>query len=298
MNSSKIEEALKRARAGKDSGEATSGDAGKSAPPNLTDLQRGLPSQRAATTGAKPAPPSPNDAIASMAESDSYTAQQFAQRRFIHPNMPDVRVADAFRHLRTSVLQKANHKNFLMLVTGVGEHHGASFVARNLAAAIAFDENKTALLIDCNLQQPLQDELLRGEEKPLGLTDYLSAEEVTVEQIMLRLGMPRLRFIPAGRRVAAVREFFTAPKLKHLFQDLRERYPDRYIIADTAPVTLAADTKILLELVDFGLLVIPYGKATKAQIESSARAIGPEKLIGCVFNNEPVVRPGRRAASG
>jgi hypothetical protein len=37
------------------------------------------------------------------------------------------------------------------------------------------------------------------------------------------------------------------------------------------------------------VLVVPYGRVTDSQIESSIKAIGDKKLAGVVFNNEPAL---------
>jgi protein-tyrosine kinase len=46
------------------------------------------------------------------------------------------------------------HRNPVILVTGVNAGCGTSFLARNLAVSIAFDEARTAILMDCNLRRP------------------------------------------------------------------------------------------------------------------------------------------------
>jgi Mrp family chromosome partitioning ATPase len=68
---------------------------------------------------------------------------------------------------------------------------------------------------------------------------------------------------------------------------LLARYDDRYIFMDAAPITESADTRILVELCDFVLLVVPYGRVTKNRIQEAADAIGKDKLLGIVFNDVP-----------
>src|SRR5579863_330274 len=57
-----------------------------------------------------------------------------ADARIIYPEMPAHRVVDAFREIRTRILQACPSGNCIVLVTSVGG--GASFVALNLAAAL------------------------------------------------------------------------------------------------------------------------------------------------------------------
>ena len=68
---------------------------------------------------------------------------------------------DAFRELRTRLL--CGRRRQFRHPGGAGAAHGSggSFVARNLAAAFAFDTSKSALLIDCDLRHPSQHKTMR-----------------------------------------------------------------------------------------------------------------------------------------
>lgn len=278
---SKIEEALRRARAERGDEPAATGTAASS-----RDVWAGSDRPVPVASRGELVGLSAAEEIAHMREERPRGPAELAQFRIIDKDMADFRVADAFRQLRTSLLQKSNEKNFVLVVTSAGSGGGASFVALNLAAAIAFDESKTAMVVNCNLRSPALDDLVQTEGEVLGLTDYLTGKEKNVERIIHPIGIPRLRLIPAGKQSRSAMEYFTAPQLGHLIRSLRQRYRERYIIIDAPPVMESADARILSELSDHTLLVVPYGKATPAQVTDAALAIGEEKLIGCVLNNE------------
>ena len=101
------------------------------------------------TAGPHPQPGA-SRSIARMAEPHALTTRQLEERRLIHRHESARAQADAFREIRTRLLALGGEQNFVTLVTSVSPGSGGSFVARNLAAAFAFDEAKTALLIDCN----------------------------------------------------------------------------------------------------------------------------------------------------
>lgn len=224
--------------------------------------------------------------IASMNEPWQRDRKALAEKGIIYPGMDDNRVANAFRELRTKILQATRGRNCAILVTSTSKSAGCSFVARNLAVAFSFDESKTALLMDCNLADPSHHELISSDTRQ-GLTDYLKADNLSVEQIIHPVGIQRLRLIPAGGQLDITAEYFTSIKMKRLLKSIKERYPDRYIIIDAPPVMHSADTRILAEVCDYAILVVPYGKATHAQVLKASKAIGAHKLIGVVFNDEP-----------
>ena len=159
----------------------------------------------------------------------------------------------------------------------------------NLAAAIAMDETKTSLLVDCNLSDPDLSRLAVSDkpEAAIGLKDYLQNNNCSVKDIIYPTGIPRLRLIPTGLKNIPMAEYFTSLRLHRLFDEIKQRYTRRYIFVDAPPVSNDADARILAEVCDYVILVVPYGKVTEEQVLKAARAIGKEKLLGTVFNNEP-----------
>jgi protein-tyrosine kinase len=224
--------------------------------------------------------------IARMVEPTVLGRSVLSRKRIVYPGIANNAVVNAFRQLRTRLLQVSEGRSMALMVTSARSGSGASFTALNLAAAFAFDNTKTALLIDCNLHDAGLNGLLYSKSE-FGLIDYLEQNTTEVEEVIQPSGIPRLRWIPAGRRREMTTEVFTSALMRDLFQDLKNRYSDRYIIVDAPPITKSADAEILSDFCDYVLLVVPYGKATESQILAAAGAIDEKKLLGVVFNNTP-----------
>lgn len=275
---SKIEKALKKARAQESGKSATvpvnSGD-------EVLNVAVGAPVISTSTELMV----YPHD-IARMSEPWQLSEADRAESKIIFPEMEDHGVIDAFRTIRTKILQQAGAAKRIILVTSIAGKGGGSFVALNLAVAFGLDEKKTALLIDCNLRKGGSQTLVPPDAN-YGLTDYLESDDIPVDQIIHPVGIPRLRLVPAGRRSDVPTENLGSSKMKSLITELRERYQDRYIILDTSSVTDAADARVLQEMADITLLVVPYGRATEIQVWNAAKAIEPSKFFGVVFNDEP-----------
>lgn len=290
---SKIEEALRRAR-----GERADDHSPEPAPMHEREVEPRP--RREASRGGQLVGISAAEQIARMREESVRDRDELAARRIITKDMDDAQVADAFRHLRTNLFQRTESRNIVVMVSAVTADGGASFVSLNLAAAIAFDESATALLVNCNLHDPTLDELVQARQAPApGLTDLLTGEEQQVERIIHPIGIPRVRLIPAGSKSPSAMEYFTMPRLRHLLHELRKRYRERTVILDAPPITEAADARILSQLCDYVLLVVPYGRVTNVQVAAAAQAVGKDKLIGCVLNNErrmPMLSPRPRVA--
>jgi|SRR5262249_20486274 len=208
------------------------------------------------------------------------------QRGIIRSQDGEDPAVQAFRELRTKIVQLNHGQNAIILVTAVSRGCGASFVSRNLAAAFAFDVAKTALLIDCNLAKPSVHQLLRNAAVP-GLADYLENSSLDIDKIIHPLGIARLRLIPAGKAHEAPEEMLTSAKMKQLMDAVRRRYVERFVILDGPPMSKAADIRVLSELADYVLVVAGYGRSTNTQIAHCISAVGEKKLLGIVFNEEP-----------
>jgi len=226
--------------------------------------------------------------IALMEEGKILEGKSLSELKIIFSEMTDHKVANTYRDLRTKLIQKSQGKNFIAMVTSCTPGRENSSVALNLATAFSFDESKTSLLIDCDLNNPKLDKLLNLETDK-GLTDYLENEDIDINSILHKTGIKRLRMLPAGTSRETATEYFTSLRMRELMSSLLTRYSDRYIFIDSAPIADSADTRILVELCDFVLLVVPYGTVTKNRVKAAADAIGHDKLLGIIFNDVPKV---------
>lgn len=209
---------------------------------------------------------------------------QLEQRRMIHREASVRRQSDAFREIRTRLLEMAGQQNFVTLVVSVSPRSGGSFVARNLAAAFAFDEAKTSLLIDCNLRYPNQHKVMGVDPATGGLIDYIDHPSMGIGSVLYQTGIPRLRLIPAGNARENSGEFFSSFRMRAVLDSLRCRYADRYLFLDGPAIKGSPDARILSDMADFVVVVAGYGRDTPAAISQAAANFEPGKLAGVVFN--------------
>lgn len=222
--------------------------------------------------------------IALMQEGGALARSQLEVRRLIHRDESVTAVTDAFREVRTRLLELSDGQNFTTLVVPVSRGSGGSFVARNLAVAFAFDEAKTALLIDCDLRHPSQHEALGLDAEAPGLINYLEHPAHGIKPILHHTGIPRLRVIPAGKPREAQAEYFSSFRMRAVLDSLRCRYPDRYLFLDGPPIKGSPDARILSDLADFVVVVAGYGRDSSSAINRAVAGFDPSKLAGLVFN--------------
>jgi len=220
-----------------------------------------------------------------MPENKIVSKQKLAELKIIYQEMQNQNILNEFRALRATILQKTKGKNISLLVYSTEIDGGTSYIAINLATAIALDKQKTALLLNCNFNEtPDYESLVENNER--GLIDYLT-EGIDLAKVIHHTGIPKLRIIPAGSKAHIDDELFTKNKMQYLLLELKNRYADRIVVIDAPPITESADLKLLTESIDYALLVIPYAKTKTKKVHKAINIIGKEKIIGAVINNIP-----------
>jgi len=223
--------------------------------------------------------------ISKMSEVHNFTGPELDNLKILHQASGNNNILKVFRELRTQAYTRFAGRNFVCLVTSVCPQGGASYTTSNLAAAIALDKSKSSVVVDCNFYAPSMDALLSAAAN-LGLTDYLSIQEMGIEFVLYASGIKRMRIIPSGKNIGGATEKLSSGKMKTFVRELRARYPDRFILIDSPSVgDFSADVRILAELCDFVLLVVPYGKVSRSQVKASIDIIGEHRIAGVVFNN-------------
>lgn len=225
-----------------------------------------------------------SQSIRQMAEIGLLDQKTLDAKKIIGPGTKDKAFLNTFREIRTKLVQASNKQNFVALVNSVVEGGGGTFTAVNLAAVFALDKSKTALLVDCNLYEPSLDKLFDLQPE-YGLTDYLEDPSLDIDDIIYATGVERLRLIPAGSFREAGAEYFSSERMANFLAAVASRYPDRYIFIDAPPAAESAEGRIVAELSNYGIVVVPYGKVTSQQVNNTIEAIGKDKVVGVIFNN-------------
>ncbi len=227
--------------------------------------------------------------LANMEEAKLFSDRQLELLGIVHPRSKNRPLVDAMRQLRTKLYSLKQEGNFSVLVSSVLPQGGGSFVALNLAATIAFDKAKTSLLVDANLHDPVIHKLLKliGRDDSHGLLEYLEHPELGVEHIVSPSGIPRMRVIPIGSHTEISAEHFTSARYKQLMVDIKERYDNRFVVVDGPAMTTSADARILSDICDYTVLVLPYGGVTPGVLDSIVDEIDERKLAGIVINDQP-----------
>ncbi len=200
---------------------------------------------------------------------------------FFH-DAPEV---EYYRLLRTQILHCAREKggNTLMVTSSVpGE--GKTLTAINLAFTFAREFKQTVLLVDCDLRKQKIHEYL-GYPSDKGLIDYL-LDDAPVSDLITWPGIEKLTLISGGRTTFGSSELLGSPRMKELVDDMKSRYPDRFIIFDVPPVLSAADALAFAPIIDHILVVVRAGSTSVQDVKKSLQLLPKEKVVGTVLNRQ------------
>ncbi len=210
-----------------------------------------------------------------------FSNEELAEMRIVFPGMAQRDVLNAYRELRTQLMQRAGRRHFVVIVSSLAEHHGSDTVAMNIAASIAFDEQHHALYIDCNLEQPRGERLIQHKPRH-GLSEYLVDGGIAADDIVYESGIPRLSVVPVGAPRSTAVEYLSSPRMSELLDYLKGQAP-RFIVIDVPPVEQSVVARIVAPMADQAVLAVPFGTVNVTQIMSGVDAVGQQRLAGLVF---------------
>jgi capsular exopolysaccharide synthesis family protein len=195
-------------------------------------------------------------------------------------------LAEAYRHLRTSILlSAAGRPPRTLLVTSSLPSEGKTTTAINTAISLA-QTGANVLVVDADMRRPRLHSIFEVE-KGAGLSSILSSE-MSHEDIVGLIGRHEqtgLSFITAGPIPPNPAELIGSEQMRALIRSLEPSFS--HIIIDSPPIASFTDGVLISTIVDGVLLVVHGGKSTRDVVRRSQqllRDIG-SKIFGVVLNN-------------
>ena len=180
-------------------------------------------------------------------------------------------------------LSKSLKHSILILVSSSRPGEGKTFTSINLALSIALEQDKTVLLVDTDVLRPQVAKTL-GIENDLGLTDYLSSDNIDVQDIILSTNVERLKLITAGRAHHLSTELLASQKMADLAREFATRYKDRIVLFDAPPLLGVNETAVVAMMCGQAIIVLEENRSKLSEIEQSIALIPPEIAVGFVIN--------------
>lgn len=193
-------------------------------------------------------------------------------------------ISEAVRTLRTNLqFTSIDKKMKTILVTSSVPSEGKSFVAANLAVALAQGGSKV-LLIDSDIRRGRQHRIF-GYHNRKGLSNLLLEDSGQVyRSYITETEIENLYVMFKGSTPPNPSELLNSDKNKKLIQSLENNFDT--IILDGAPITGLADSLVLSTIVDGVMIVSVERETSKTLLENTKKSLENvgANVIGVVLN--------------
>lgn len=195
-------------------------------------------------------------------------------------------LAESFRILITNlnyllVNKRNQEEGVVIFVTSTVKGEGKTFTSTNLAITLS-NTGKKVLLLGADLRNPKIQKYVNLEESKFGVSDYLVNKELypgdLIHKSILNL---ELDIITSGTIPPNPYELLKQEKVGELFSYIKSRYD--YIIVDTAPSMLVADTFLITQYADLVLYMVRAGYTEKDLLKFPLDAKEDQKFMNVSF---------------
>lgn len=198
------------------------------------------------------------------------------------PSMPNPRMLEGFRVLRTNVqFALVGKPGRTIQVLSSIPSEGKSFTARNLATVMALDGRKV-ILVDADLHRPSQHRMFGVPQHP-GLTHILVGR-AEIEDCIQETTLPGLTIIPAGDLPPNPAELLNSSVMDEIVERLQTMAD--VVIFDSPPMLATADGQVLASKVDSIIYVVELGVVPRSGLQRAFELLQQvnARVIGVVFN--------------
>ncbi|MBP5459371.1 MAG: CpsD/CapB family tyrosine-protein kinase, partial [Clostridia bacterium] len=158
---------------------------------------------------------------------------------------------ESFKSLRTNLnFIAATEKLNTIVLTSAIPGEGKSNTAINLAIALA-EDNKSVVVVDCDLRKPSLNRYLKLGRNFKGVTDILTGN-ATIEDALIQFEDLKINVLVAGAVPPNPSELLSSEPMIQLVNSLKGAFD--YVLLDSPPVSVVTDAAILGRLADGAVL--------------------------------------------
>jgi capsular exopolysaccharide synthesis family protein len=195
-------------------------------------------------------------------------------------------LAEAYRHLRTSVLlSTAGRAPKSLLVTSSLPGEGKTTTAVNTAISLA-QTGASVVIIDADMRRPRLQSIF-GMQGQLGLSSILSSDvsEADILAMVREDQESGLGVLTSGPIPPNPAELLGSDQMRRLITTLQANYT--HVVVDSPPVSSFTDGVLISTMVDGVLLVVHGGKSSRHIVRRSKQLLNDvgAKIFGVVLNN-------------
>jgi protein-tyrosine kinase len=189
-----------------------------------------------------------------------------------------------FNLMRSRLLKIVQSENWRLFgISSAQPGAGKSFVASNLAAALARAPDQEVYLFDLDLRRGSLADYF-GLEVETGLEQFLAGDIPDLLGVARRIGDEPLVVSPCRPSRRSSTELIGGRPMKRLAEAMRGLRGNAVCICDLPPVFASDDASEVTALLDAYFLVIEEGVTTKQQVRDAMNLMAPAVCAGTILN--------------
>lgn len=189
-----------------------------------------------------------------------------------------------FTLLRAQILRIARARGWKIIgITSPTPKVGKSFVASNLAAALARTPDLHTYLFDFDLRRSTIAKNF-GLTGRVGISHFLDGTITDLRQVARPIANEQLTVFPSYPNAAASDELVSSARMDSLIAAMRQLPQNTLCLCDLPPVFANDDAVVISQKIDAYLMIVEDGVTTRKQVRDSFRLLTPAPCIGTVLN--------------
>jgi len=195
-------------------------------------------------------------------------------------------LAEAYRHLRTSILlSTAGRAPRSLLITSSLPSEGKTTTATNTAISLA-QTGARVLIIDADMRRPRLHSVFNIENGN-GLSTLLSSEltDHEIDAAVKQDEKSKLFLLTSGPIPPNPAELIGSEQMAKLLRMLMAKF--NHVVLDSPPISSFTDGVLIASMVDGVILVVHAGRSSRQVVRRSSQMLHEigAKIFGVVLNN-------------
>jgi len=177
-------------------------------------------------------------------------------------NNPRGNYAESLRMIEANLnyrLDKKSKKSNILLVTSSIKGEGKTLISVGLSKILSLRNESKVLLIGADLRNPQIHKHLGVQKEKSGLSDYLFRDNLNWKDLIIK--HQDLDIMISGSIPPNPKELLESDRFASLIDDAKKEYD--FIVIDSAPFLLVADTIQLNKFIDQSIYVVRSNFTTK-----------------------------------